>query len=295
MATSTHYVAMITKEDVRVNQLTQKVKTRYGYAMTVLRGLVKTDFKLRYQGSFLGIAWSVLKPLMLFLVMYLVFAKFLRMSDGTPTYPVVLLLGISSWQFVTESTNIGLRAVVDRGDLLRKIHFPNYIVVVSATIGALISYGINLIVVLVFAIFAKVQFTWRILFLPINIIELYIITLALTFLMATMYVYFRDIAHIWEVLQQLIFYAMPIIYPLSFVTDRGGRMAMLARMELLNPIAQSIQDIRHNFIAPATQPTIWNQFEHWWIKLIPIVLTFALLWLSVSFFRKNSRKFAEVM
>lgn len=295
MATSTQYVAMITKEDVRVNQLTQKVKTRYGYAMTVLRGLVKTDFKLRYQGSFLGIAWSVLKPLMLFLVMYLVFAKFLRMSDGTPTYPVVLLLGISSWQFVTESTNIGLRAVVDRGDLLRKIHFPNYIVVVSATIGALISYGINLIVVLVFAIFAKVQFTWRLLFLPINIIELYIITLALTFLMATMYVYFRDIAHIWEVLQQLIFYAMPIIYPLSFVTDRGGRMAMLARMELLNPIAQSIQDIRHNFIAPATQPTIWNQFEHWWIKLIPIVLTFALLWLSVSFFRKNSRKFAEVM
>jgi ABC-2 type transport system permease protein len=295
MATSTHYVAMITKEDVRVNQLTQKVKTRYGYAMTVLRGLVKTDFKLRYQGSFLGIAWSVLKPLMLFLVMYLVFAKFLRMSDGTSTYPVVLLLGISSWQFVTESTNIGLRAVVDRGDLLRKIHFPNYIVVVSATIGALISYGINLIVVLVFAIFAKVQFTWRLLFLPINIIELYIITLALTFLMATMYVYFRDIAHIWEVLQQLIFYAMPIIYPLSFVTDRGGRMAMLARMELLNPIAQSIQDIRHNFIAPATQPTIWNQFEHWWIKLIPIVLTFALLWLSVSFFRKNSRKFAEVM
>lgn len=295
MATSTQYVAMITKEDVRVNQLTQKVKTRYGYAMTVLRGLVKTDFKLRYQGSFLGIAWSVLKPLMLFLVMYLVFAKFLRMSDGTSTYPVVLLLGISSWQFVTESTNIGLRAVVDRGDLLRKIHFPNYIVVVSATIGALISYGINLIVVLVFAIFAKVQFTWRLLFLPINIIELYIITLALTFLMATMYVYFRDIAHIWEVLQQLIFYAMPIIYPLSFVTDRGGRMAMLARMELLNPIAQSIQDIRHNFIAPATQPTIWNQFEHWWIKLIPIVLTFALLWLSVSFFRKNSRKFAEVM
>ena len=128
------------------------IRARYQYAWVVLRGLVKTDFRLRYQGSFLGIAWSVLKPLMMFCVMYLVFAKFLRMSDGTPTYPVVLLLGISSWQFVTESTNVGLRSVVDRGDLLRKIHFPNYIVVVSATMGAFISYIINLGVVLLFAL-----------------------------------------------------------------------------------------------------------------------------------------------
>lgn len=278
-----------------MKQLVQKIRDRYGYALTVLRGLVKTDFKLRYQGSFLGIAWSVLKPLMLFCVMYLVFARFLRMSDGTATYPVVLLLGISSWQFVTESTNVGLRSVVDRGDLLRKIHFPNYIVVVSATIGAMISYAINLVVVLVFALFSKVHFTWRIIFLPINVAELYVVTLAMTLIMATMYVYYRDIAHIWEVLQQLIFYAMPIIYPLKYVTDRGGRLAFLARLELINPIAQSIQDIRHNFIAPETQPTIWNQFHSFWIMMIPLVITLGLLWFSIWLFRRNSRKFAEVM
>ena len=278
-----------------MKQLVQKIRDRYGYALTVLRGLVKTDFKLRYQGSFLGIAWSVLKPLMLFCVMYLVFARFLRMSDGTATYPVVLLLGISSWQFVTESTNVGLRSVVDRGDLLRKIHFPNYIVVVSATIGAMISYVINLVVVLVFALFSRVHFTWRIIFLPINVAELYVVTLAMTLIMATMYVYYRDIAHIWEVLQQLIFYAMPIIYPLKYVTDRGGRLAFLARLELINPIAQSIQDIRHNFIAPETQPTIWNQFHSFWIMMIPLVITLGLLWFSIWLFRRNSRKFAEVM
>ena len=278
-----------------MKQLVQKIRDRYGYALTVLRGWVKTDFKLRYQGSFLGIAWSVLKPLMLFCVMYLVFARFLRMSDGTATYPVVLLLGISSWQFVTESTNVGLRSVVDRGDLLRKIHFPNYIVVVSATIGAMISYAINLVVVLVFALFSRVHFTWRIIFLPINVAELYVVTLAMTLIMATMYVYYRDIAHIWEVLQQLIFYAMPIIYPLKYVTDRGGRLAFLARLELINPIAQSIQDIRHNFIAPETQPTIWNQFHSFWIMMIPLVITLGLLWFSIWLFRRNSRKFAEVM
>ena len=250
-----------------MKQLVKNIQDRYGYAWTVLQGLVKTDFRLRYQGSFLGIAWSVLKPLMMFCVMYVVFGKFLRMSDGTPTYPVVLLLGISS----------------------------NYIVVVSATIGALISFAINLVVVLIFALVARVQFTWRVVLLPLNIIELYAITLALTLLMATMYVYFRDIAHIWEVLQQLVFYGMPIIYPLTYVTNRGGILADLARLELLNPFAQTIQDIRHNFIAPDTQPTIWNQFGNWGIRLFPLVLTVVLLWLGVYLFRRNSRKFAEVM
>lgn len=278
-----------------MTKMVENLRAKYGYALVVLRGLVKTDFRLRYQGSFLGIAWSVLKPLMMFCVMYVVFGKFLRMSDGTSTYPVVLLLGISSWQFVTESTSIGLRSVVERGDLLRKIHFPNYIVVVSATMGAMISYAINLVVVLVFALIARVQFTWRVVLLPINIIELYAVTLGLTLIMATLYVYFRDIAHIWEVLQQVIFYAMPIIYPLSYVTDRGGILATLARMELLNPFAQTIQDIRHNFIAPETQPTIWNQFSNPAIKAIPIVLTLLCLGLGVYLFRRNSRRFAEVM
>lgn len=280
---------------IAVTKMVETLRAKYGYALVVLRGLVKTDFRLRYQGSFLGIAWSVLKPLMLFCVMYVVFAKFLRMSDGTPTYPVVLLLGISSWQFVTESAGVGLRSVVDRGDLLRKIHFPNYIVVVSATMGALISYAINLVVVLVFALFSGVQFTWRVALLPLSIIELYAVTLGLTLIMATMYVYFRDIAHIWEVLQQLIFYAMPIIYPLSYVTDRGGLLATLARLELLNPIAQSIQDIRHNFIAPETQPTVWNQFDNWALRLLPVALTVIILVLGVYLFRRNSKRFAEVM
>lgn len=278
-----------------MKQLGKTILDRYGYAITVLRGLVATDFRLRYQGSFLGIAWSVLKPLMMFCVMYVVFGKFLRMSDGTPTYPVVLLLGISAWQFVSESTAIGLRSVVDRGDLLRKIHFPNYIVVVSATMGALISFAINLVVVLIFAVFAGVHFTWRVVMLPLNIIELYAVTLGITLIMATMYVYFRDIAHIWDVVSQLIFYGMPIIYPLTFVTSRGGVIADLARLELINPIAQSIQDLRHNFIAPATQPTIWTEFSNPVIQLIPIVLTVVFLWLGVYLFRRNSSRFAEVM
>ncbi|MEE1296749.1 MAG: ABC transporter permease [Bifidobacterium sp.] len=278
-----------------MNGVRTKFQERYGYAMKVLRGLAKTDFKLRYQGSVLGMAWSVLKPLMLFAVMYVVFARFLRMSDGTPTYPVVLLCGISCWQLTTETVGIGLRSIVDRGDLLRKVHFPNYIVVVSASVGALISLGFNMLVVLVFAFFNRVQFTWRVLWLPLNFIELYAISLAMALILATCYVYFRDIAQIWDVLSQILFYAMPIIYPLSMVVNRGGVYAQLGNLELINPIAQSIQDIRHNLIAPASTPTVWTQFANPWVKAFPIVLTALLLWFGIWLFQRNSRKFAEVI
>ena len=281
-----------------VNTFVKRIQERYHYSLVVLKELVKTDFKLRYQGSFLGVAWSVLRPLMLFCVMYVVFAKFLRMSDGTPTYPVVLLLGISTWQFFGEATATGLRAVVDRGDLLRKIHFPNYIVVVSATIGALISLGINLLVVVIFAIFSKIQFTWRVLLLPLNFIELYVLALGAALLMATMYVYFRDIAHLWEVLQQVLFYSIPVIYPLSMVMDNdslGKWGLIIAKIQLLNPIAQTIQDIRHNLVSPSTVPTTWSIESNIWISLIPVILTFIILAVGAVYFSRNSKRFAEIM
>ena len=122
-----------------------------------------------------------------------------------------------------------------------------------------------------------------------------IIALALALILSTFYVFYRDVLHIWEVLQQIIFYAMPIIYPLSFITDKHPEYRTIANLELMNPIAQTIQDIRHNFIAPATQPTVWNTFGSWWVKMIPIAITVLLLWFGVYIFRKNSRRFAEVM
>ncbi|MBO5630286.1 MAG: ABC transporter permease [Aeriscardovia sp.] len=270
---------------------------RFSHNWIILKALVHTDFKLRYQGSFLGVIWSVLEPLMMFCVMYVVFARFLRMSDGTRTYPVVLLLGISSWQFVTDSTNVGLRSIVDRGDMLRKVHFPNYIVVVAATMGALITYAINIGVVLIFAFAYHVHFTWRVLLVIPSIAMLYFTTLGLTLIMATMYAYYRDIAHIWDVLQQVIMYGMPIVYPLTYVIHRGGIISKLARLELLNPFCEAIQEIRSNLIAPKTQPTIWTLFgpDHWWVSLIPYLIMVLLMWIGVGVFSKNSTRFAEVM
>ena len=132
--------------------------------MVLLRELTVTDFKLRYQQSALGYLWSILKPLMLFAVMYVVFALFLAMGGDIPNYPVYLLTGISFWTFFSEATTQGLQAVVGRGDLIRKINFPKYIIVLSGTISALINLFFNLIVVFVFAIVSGVRFRWTVLF-----------------------------------------------------------------------------------------------------------------------------------
>ena len=152
----------------------------------ILLELVKTDFKLRYQGSFLGILWSVLKPLLLFLVMYLVFVKFLKFTDGTKTYPIVLLLGIALWGFFTEATSVGMNAIVSRGDLLRKINFPKYIIIISSMSSALISLSINLIVVLIFGLISGVDFTWRALLAPLSIIQLFILALGVSLILSTL-------------------------------------------------------------------------------------------------------------
>lgn len=278
----------------------EKLKTRYRESWVILRELVKTDFLLRYQGSFLGIAWSVLKPLMLFCVMYVVFVKFLRFSDGTETFPLVLLLGISLWNFFTEATTLGLCSMTTRGDLLRKINFPKYIIVISATINALICLAINLGVVVVACILSGVQFTANVLWLPLNLLQLYALALAVALLLSTLNVYFRDAQHIWEVFLQGLFYATPIIYPLSMVGDKLASVApgvglLVEKLMLLNPAAQVIQDIRHNLIAPLTTDTIWTLSDNLFFQLIPVVLTFVLLGLGIHVFKKYSPKFAEVM
>ncbi|WP_419030742.1 ABC transporter permease [Collinsella stercoris] len=276
------------------------MKTRYRESWVILRELVKTDFLLRYQGSFLGIAWSVLKPLMLFCVMYVVFVKFLRFSDGTETFPLVLLLGISLWNFFTEATTLGLCSMTTRGDLLRKINFPKYIIVISATINALICLAINLGVVVAACILSGVQFTANVLWLPLNLLQLYALALAVALLLSTLNVYFRDAQHIWEVFLQGLFYATPIIYPLSMVGDKLASVApgvglLVEKLMLLNPAAQVIQDIRHNLIAPLTTDTIWTLSDNLLFQLIPVVLTFVLLGLGIHVFKKYSPKFAEVM
>lgn len=255
----------------------------------LLAELTKTDFKLRYQGSVLGYLWALLRPLMMFAILYIVFAKLLKFGNDIPHYPVYLLCGTSMWSFFTECTSQGIQAIVVRGDLLRKISFPKYIVVVSATLTAVINMLINLIVIIIFALINGVtpSFSWLLIIFPI--LGLYLLSLGIAFLLGSINVKYRDITSIWDVCVQALFYAVPIIYPISMV---AASSELAAKIILLNPISQCIQDIRYNLITTETITT-WNFIDNKFLAIIPIIIIFAVLIIGALVFRKKSKFFAE--
>lgn len=256
----------------------------------LLRELVVTDFKLRYQGSVLGYLWSLLKPLMLFAILYVVFIHLLKIGSGIEHYPVYLLLGVVMWTFFTEATVQGMQAVVSRGDLIRKINFPKYIIVISGTISALINLLLNLVVVLVFVLINGVDLHWSVLLLPLAILELYIFSLAIAFLLAAFYVKYRDISHIWEVFLQGAFYATPILYPITMVAAQSVVAAKV--LLVVNPVAQSIQDARYSLITHQAV-TVWNYIDKIWIQLLPLAIVLVTVLWAVWYFKRNQRYFAE--
>jgi len=252
----------------------------------LLAELVRTDFKLRYQGSLLGYAWSLLKPLLLFVILYVVFVNFLKIGAGIPHYPVYLLLGIVLWNFFTEMTSQSLGSIVGRGDLIRKIRISRWIIVFSSSLSALINLGLNLIVVLVFAIFNGVSFSFSAFLLPLNIAEIYILAIGLSFFLAAAYVKFRDISYIWEVVLQAGFYATPIIYPLTQIPS-----VFVQKLLILSPMAQSIQDARFNLITHDAI-TAGALLQGMWI-VVPFLLTAIFFLVGLKYFRSQSRYFAE--
>lgn len=252
---------------------------------SILREMVSADFKVRYQNSALGYLWSVLRPLFLFVILYIVFTFVFKVGKGVPHYPVYLLLGIVMWNFFTEATIIGMGSVVGRGDLIRKISIPRYLTVLSSSASALINLGINLCVVFLFAVMNGVDFTWRIVFLPFILLELFAFATALGFFLSALYVKFRDVTYIWEVGLQAAFYATPILYPLTVVAQQYQKYFFI------NPMAQIIQDARYVTVTQSTI-TAWN-CAPLWFGLIPLSIVIATIFISRSYFKNQAKWFAE--
>lgn len=257
----------------------------------LLKELTKTDFKLRYQGSILGYLWALLRPLMMFAILYVVFGKLLRFGGDIPHFPVYLLAGTTLWSFFTECTNQGIQAIVTRGDLIRKVCFPKYIVVVSATLTAVINLLINMVVVAIFAMLDGIAPSWGWLLAPLILFEFYCLALGISFLLGAINVKYRDITSIWDVLTQALFYAVPIIYPISMITATSD---LAAKVILMNPIAQVIQDFRY-FVVTKETVTTWNFVGEGTpiLKFIPIFIVIIFLVWGSWYFRKKSKRFAE--
>lgn len=264
----------------------KKIINKYQYSIILLRELVITDFKLRYQGSILGYLWSLLRPLALFVILYIVFVKFLKIGSTIEHFPVYLLTGIVLWNYFAEVTSGAVGAIVGRGDLIRKINFPKYIIVIAGSFSALINLFLNFLVISVFMAVNGVDIGFSAIYAPLYIVELFLFSLGMAFFLSAVFVKFRDINYIWEVIMQAAFYITPILYPLSLVSPE------YAKILLLNPMAQIIQDFRHDVITPQTQ-TIASVYGENYMRAIPVVFVFLVCFVAGLYFRSRSRHFAE--
>lgn len=266
-----------------------RLKQRYEYSIILLRELVITDFKLRYQASALGYVWSILKPLLLFVILYVVFGVLIGATGKIPHYPVYLLLGVILWNYFTEVTNIGATSIVAKGDLLRKLNFPKYVIVVAGSISAFINLIINFVVIAIFMLFTGVDLHLNaLLFIPL-MAELFILSIGVAFLLSAVYVKLRDVNYIWEVIMQAAFYATPIIYPLSLVVTKSH---FAAKLLLLNPMAQIIQDSRSVLVTNQSL-SFEALYGNGWYRLVPITITVVVAVGAAYYFKKRSPYFAE--
>ncbi|MBX4197086.1 ABC transporter permease [Candidatus Saccharibacteria bacterium] len=253
----------------------------------LLAELVRTDFKLRYQGSVLGYAWSLLRPLLLFLILYAVFVRMLKIGSSLPHFPVYLLLGIVIWNFFNEMTAQSLGSIVGRGDLIRKIRIPRWIIVLSSSISALINLFLNLLVVVVFLVANHVDLLRTTLWLPIILLEVYILALGLSLFLSAAFVKFRDINYIWEVILQAGFYLTPILYPITLIHN-----LTFQKIIMLNPMSQAIQDARYSAVTHQSR-TVYQVFNGGIYALIPFAIVITVFIVGVTYFRSQSKYFAE--
>jgi len=271
---------------VNVKRITQ----RYRYSVILLRQLVKTDFKLRYQGSFLGYLWSLLRPLFMFVILYLVFTVFLPTSKDVPHKPVYLFLGIVLWNYFNEVTTGSVGAILGKRDLLRKMNFPKYVVIFAVVASAVINLSLNAVIVAMFMVFNHVTISWNALIIIPLLLELSIFATGLAFFLSAVFVKFRDVSYIWDVLMQAGFYGTPILYSLTQIAHVHHKVGQLL---ILNPVAQIIQDARYVLVTPtnATIGTLYKGSN--WVWLVPISICVVSAVAGALYFRSKSKYFAE--
>jgi len=261
--------------------------TSLAHRAHTVRVLAGTEYKLRYSGSALGYFWSIAKPLAFFSVLYVVFGRALRFGVGIENYPLYLLLGVVLFTYFADATNSTVETLVNRSQLLRRLSFPRMIIPISVTVTVFITLCINLVAVVVFVAAARVvpQLDW-IAVVPL-LLELYLFVLGVSLILSTLYVYFRDIRQIWEVLLQILFYAAPVIYPLQLLPSWGQHLAFL------NPITQIMQDFRALVLDSEQAPTVATVYGHSAMRLVPIATVLAIFALGVAIFKSREPWLAE--
>ena len=251
------------------------------------RTLAATDWKVCFYGSALGYVWSLLRPLLLFGIVYFVFSVVVKAGRGIDYYGVILLLAMILYFFFSEVTAGGVTAMVDRESLLRKVGFPRAVVPLAVALVAAMNLALNLVVLTVFVAISGVAPRWTWLLLPVPFALMLVFATGVALLLSALYVRYRDVRPIWEVVLQALFYATPILYPIQAVIGESQTLATLA---LCNPIAALVQESRHLLVGGLSLGDAMGSDA---LVLVPLAILAAVTWLGVVVFDRMAPRAAE--
>ncbi len=254
--------------------------------LTLTWVLAVTDFKLKFFGSALGYLWSLVRPLLLFGVLYVVFTKVFKVGADITYYPVYLLTSIILWTLFAETTTGCVTCLVDRENLLRKIRFPRMVIPLAVALTALFNFSLNLVVVAIFIVIQGVepQATW--LLMPLLVVVLIVLATGAGMLVSALYVRYRDVQPIWDVVLQVLFYATPILYVATKLPPSVIHIAML------NPLACVTSQMRHWLLDPGA-PSAGELLGAEWKLIIPAAITAGVFALGLWVFRREAPRIAE--
>jgi ABC-2 type transport system permease protein len=247
--------------------------------------LAATDFKLRFYGSALGYAWSLARPFLFFGVVYFVFSEIAGLDANVEHYGVYILFALVLFQFFTEATTGCVRCLATRESLLRKMRFPRLVIPLSVVLTAIMNLGGTLVAVFVFAIITGVYPTWSWLELPVLIAVVALLATGLGLLLSSLFVRYRDVAPIWDVASQMLFYASPVLYVATLVPDK------YEEAYVLNPLATVLTEMRAA-VVDTSAPHPWD-LASGALMVIPAGIVIVALVLGVYVFNRQAPRIAE--
>lgn len=249
--------------------------------------LAATEFKLKYFGSALGYVWSLMRPILLFGVLYFVFTTVARVGDSVRFYAPYLLTSIVFFTFFAEASTGSVPSLVNRESLLRKMRFPRLVVPLSVCLTALFNFGTNLIAVAVFAFASGVRPHWQWVEMPFLLLALMILATGLSMLLSALYVRYKDVQPIWEVLSQAIFYGSAVLYTVDSIDQPTVRQGLM-----LNPIAAILTQMRHAFLDPSAPSAAYVAGGAWRL-VFPAVIVVVVFVLGLWTFQREAPLIAE--
>jgi ABC-2 type transport system permease protein len=249
--------------------------------------LASTDFRLKFFGSALGYLWQLMRPLLLFGIIYVVFAEFVKLGQDVQFLPVVMLSGIILFTFFGEATGGAVTSVQDREALLRKIRFPRLVIPTATVLTAVFNLALNLVVVLVFMLASGVEPHASWIQAPLLIGALIVFAQGLAMLVSALYVRYRDVKPIWDVALQMTFYATPLLYPIETVTNETAQ-----KLIMLNPLAAIVQQFRHAVIDPSAPSTV-DVMGSYALLMVPVAIGIAGVVVGFLVFRRDAPTMAE--